>query len=251
MIKTCPHTITAALLVIFLLLTGCSTYHPVTPHVRPAYNEPSKNASQIHADPHSPAQKQQAQVDTTIPANRYIGPVLLIIDPGHGGKDPGTWSTNGQSEKKVNFSIALILADILKKRGVHVIMTRTNDRFVSLDQRAAIAQAHEIDLFVSIHADHFKDPAISGATVLVGRTASRQSRNAAVTIKNAMENAGIKCRSIRAQQLRVLENHPHPAVLVECGFLSNHQEARNLTSNWYQNKVALAIADGITDYFQK
>jgi len=185
----------------------------------------------------------------TKPGRAYIGPVTIVVDPGHGGVDPGAHGLSRVPEKVIVLNIALELAGLLKESGANVIMTRRNDRFIELNERAAVAERNHADLFISIHADAFHRATADGATVLIGRTASRRSKKAARYIKAALERAGIYCRPIRPQPLRVCEAHSRPAVLVECGFLTNRLDAQNLNILHYRSKIALAIANGITDFF--
>ncbi len=182
-------------------------------------------------------------------ATTYIGPRKIVIDPGHGGKDPGARGRSSYPEKTLVLAIAKELNTALKVRGAVTVMTRSSDRFIELSERAAIAERSKAELFVSIHADYTSKSSIKGATVLIGRTASKRSKRAATAIKNALKRAGITTRAIRPQNLRVLEGHSRPAVLIECGFLSNGTEAINLNTSTYQHKLAQAIADGIADYF--
>jgi len=184
-----------------------------------------------------------------LPRESFIGPVTIVIDPGHGGKDSGTQDRSHTPEKQIVLDIALELAQLLADRGVNVVMTRSTDRFIELADRAAIAERRKADLFVSIHADFSRNLDASGATVLIGRTASEQSKRVAWKIKTSLQRAAIACRKTRPQRLAVLEDHSRPAVLVECGFLSHRTEAANLNTSWYQSKIAQAIAEGISDYF--
>jgi len=175
--------------------------------------------------------------------------LTIVVDPGHGGKDPGARGLSSLPEKTIVLDIAWQIADLLDQQGADVIMTRSDDRFIELDERAAIAERTRADLFVSIHADSSKKGYIDGATVLVGTTASNQSKQAARCIKAALQRYGIGNREIRAQQLRVLDNHSRPAVLVECGFLTNLTDARRLNAAWYRSRLAHAVAEGVVDFF--
>ncbi len=154
-------------------------------------------------------------------------------------------------EKAVNLAVALILAQELSDRGAKVVTTRDTDRFITLDGRAAMAERNRADLFVSIHSDAAQRAAASGSTLYIARNASDRSRRAARSIEAAFKRARIECRGINGAGFRVLVGHSRPAVLVECGFLTNRNEARKLNTSSYQAKLALAIADGITDYFSK
>src|SRR5690606_23511646 len=125
---------------------------------------------------------------------------------------------------------------------------RTTDRFLELDERAGIAQRQKADLFVSIHADSAPRKSASGSTIYICRAASSQSQAAARSIQRAMTSAGIECRGIHQANYRVLVAHTRPAVLVECGFLTNVNDSNRLNTQWYRNKIAAAIAAGIADH---
>jgi len=226
---------------------GCTTYLPDTPNIT-ARRIITPQSTPTSIPPRKPVLPPviESQPPSVEP---FIGPVTIVIDPGHGGKDPGTQDTSRVPEKHIVLAIALELAQLLTDRGANVVMTRSTDRFIELADRAAIAERRKADLFVSIHADFSRNPAASGATVLTGRTASEQSKRAAWKIKTSLQRAGIACRKTRPQRLAVLEDHSRPAVLVECGFLSHRTEAANLNASWYQSKIAQAIAEGISDYF--
>lgn len=170
---------------------------------------------------------------------------LVVIDPGHGGKDPGAISVLGHYEKTINLSIARRVAAILQKRGVQVLMTRQGDTFIELNDRAEVANNAGADLFVAIHADSNPDPSRQGFTIYIARSPSETSRRLARSIENAMSSAGIQSRGIGNQDFRVLVRTTCPAVLVECGYLSNSWEAKVLTQAEHQDRIAAAIADGI------
>jgi N-acetylmuramoyl-L-alanine amidase len=171
----------------------------------------------------------------------------IVIDPGHGGRDPGTIAVNGRYEKDVNLSVASKLAGILQRKGHQVTMTRQGDQFPELESRAALANQHNADLFVSIHSDSAPDPSAQGFTVYIAERASRKSQQAAQTIVRAMKTTGLRSRGVRRNDYRVLVKTRGPAVLIELGYLSNFREARKLQDNAFQNRLAVAIAAGIAD----
>jgi len=177
--------------------------------------------------------------------------ITIIIDPGHGGKDPGAGEHTLSSvpEKTINLAIAKELQIRLKAKGAKVIMSRTGDKFVDLDVRAEMAEQYRADLLVSVHADSNPNRYISGATIYVARGCSYKSSKTARNIQASFTNSNIKCRGVRNQDFRVLAKHSRPAVLVECGFMTNEYEAKMLNSTWYRNKLAAAIANGIANTF--
>jgi N-acetylmuramoyl-L-alanine amidase len=176
----------------------------------------------------------------------------IVIDAGHGGKDPGATSIHGFYEKTVNLSVALQVAQILRNKGHKVVMTRDSDVFIELEERAAIANRNRADIFVSIHADSCARSSKNGFTLYVARSGSAASTRLADAIDDCMAQAktGISSNSVRKADYRVLTHSRCPAVLIELGYLSNYWEAKQLRDVAMQKRLANAIADGITDYFR-
>lgn len=169
----------------------------------------------------------------------------VVIDPGHGGKDPGAQSILGYWEKIVNLEISHKLAGYLRSAGVHVVMTREGDSFLELEERAALANRIGADLFVSIHNNTISDQSHRGFIVFTARSASWTSKKTAQNIANALSHADVPSKGVRNADYRVLVQTRCPAVLIECGFMTNYEEARLLSESWYQDKLARAIANGI------
>ena len=183
----------------------------------------------------------------------YQGPKIygsgtVVIDPGHGGSQRGTKSVLGHKEKDVNLKIAHKVTANLRQAGVDVLMTRESDMTVSLEARAALSNRVNADLFVSIHCDWIGDSMHKGFTIYRARSASWGSKKAGRILENHLSNAGIPSKGVRSEDFRVLVQTNGPAVLVECGYMSNYDEAALLVDPWYQNKIARAIADGILEY---
>ena len=179
---------------------------------------------------------------------RSIANATIVIDAGHGGKDPGTQGVSRRPEKEIVLSIANAVARDLMDRGARVVRTRSGDTYPELEDRAAMANRHRATLFVSIHADSAPRKGASGSTVYVARRALPASRQAARSIQSAFSGSGIKCRGIRKNDYQVLVLHSRPAVLVECGYLTNASDARRLNTAAYRTRIAAAIADGIADF---
>jgi N-acetylmuramoyl-L-alanine amidase len=183
------------------------------------------------------------------PAMKAMRGATIIVDPGHGGRDPGAKGVSALPEKTINYRIAMELAKQLQARGAHVAATRNSDEFIALDDRAAAAESTRADLFISIHSDSHRSTDMAGATIYVSRGASTSSVRAAESIAAALQAAGIHCRGIRDAGYRVLQGHSRPGVLVECGYLTNPTEAQYLNSAAYQTRLASAIAAGVASYF--
>jgi N-acetylmuramoyl-L-alanine amidase len=174
----------------------------------------------------------------------------VVLDPGHGGRDPGTTSVTGIHEKHVNLQITGKLAAALRGKGIDVTVTRRGDHYVELEDRAAIGNRRKADLFVSIHGDSVPDPSVRGFTLYIAENASRDSYAAARAIERAMAATGQKSRGIRRAEYRVLVQTRGPAVLIETGYLSNRQDAALLQNSRFQSRLATAIASGIADYLR-
>ncbi|MBN1507400.1 MAG: N-acetylmuramoyl-L-alanine amidase [Sedimentisphaerales bacterium] len=189
------------------------------------------------------------QSPAVVPPTHKVGGATVVIDPGHGGKDPGT-TVGGTHEKHIVLRVARQVAALLEQRGVNVVMTRQDDRFIELEDRAQIANRRDTDLFVSIHADSAPDRSISGFTLYVASGASREAHNAARAVSAAMSRAGSDTRGIREADYKVLVQTSCPAILIELGYLSNYADARHLQDSAFQTRLAQAIAAGILDYLQ-
>ena len=173
----------------------------------------------------------------------------VFLDPGHGGTDPGAIA-NGLYEDELNLSIAKKVQTLLKAQGIDVEMSRTSDVFLSLAQRAELANKYNGDVFVSIHNNAFSSSSAYGIETYY--TASKPtSKSLATPIQNGMvsETGGYN-RGVKTADHVVTKNTTMPASLVEGGFLTNTSEAAKLKTDYYQNKLAKGIADGIVEYLK-
>lgn len=223
------------------------------------------------------------------------GPHCVMIDPGHGGIDPGAIGHQGAKEKHVVLAIAnKVRANLARHGHIQTRLTREEDVFIPLYRRVELAHEHQADLFVSIHADGFTSPSAAGASVfaLSNRGASSamagylsQKENAADdvaggkyrqqdnylqqvlfdlvqtdTIKNSLTLGHHLLNHIRPiHQLHsqhteqaafaVLKSASIPSVLVETSFITNHHEEQLLETAGFQDSIALAISNGILDFF--
>lgn len=167
----------------------------------------------------------------------------VVIDAGHGAHDRGARAVVGPHEKVVALDIAQRVARELRRAGFHVVMTRNSDVFIPLATRAAISNRTPGSVFVSIHLNWARRRAANGAETYYHTVRSR--RLAANIQYRLVRNCGATNRGVKYARFHVLRNNRRPAVLVECGFLSNPAEARKLQSSGYRQKVAKAIAEGI------
>ena len=182
--------------------------------------------------------------------DRSLRGATIVVDAGHGGRDPGAWKGKGVvsklPEKTIVLDIAKKLRPLLAKRGANVVMTRTTDVEVTKNHRAALAERNHADLFVSIHADSAPRTSASGAEVYMYTKASAQSQKAAHRMLAAFKKGGIHYRGIHRRNFHVLREHSRPAILIECGFLTNRSDAQKLNSASYRARLAEVIADGLS-----
>jgi len=164
----------------------------------------------------------------------------VVIDPGHGGKDSGV-ARNHLQEKNLALDVALRLQPKLQAAGFHTVMTRTTDVFIPLETRAAISNEHSEVFFVSIHFNDSPKRAIHGATVYYHTPlAAPMAREIADSLGTITTNRGILTANFR-----VLRKNHYPAVLVECGFVSNRAEAARCGSAAFREAIASRIAAAI------
>jgi N-acetylmuramoyl-L-alanine amidase len=261
---------------------------PALPVARPVAYSPPENPRPVPIAP-SPAPVALNE------ENHPPGHFLVMIDPGHGGYDPGTESSAGAMEKDLALQIATRLKTALEARGIRAELTRSSDVFISLAERTRIANSAGADLFVSIHLNSSPNPDTTGievyylnnttdrATIRLARmenggadgygtsndsnlnyilTDMRQSYKAneaaslarmidAQTVADLDAGFGLNVNALGAKMgpFYVLVGAHMPAVLVECGFMSNAAEATRLESPRYQDALAGAIATSVADYF--
>jgi N-acetylmuramoyl-L-alanine amidase len=172
--------------------------------------------------------------------NRFT---TVVIDPGHGGIDRGGIPGQRVPEKIMTLDVSRRLKPILEHAGYRVIMTRNSDDFISLGARVAIANAQRNAIFVCVH---FNSAQRVGANGIETYFYSTESAPLAASIQSSVVRAaGTENRGVRRRGYYVLRRTTVPAVLVECGFLTNPTEAQYAQSAAYQQKLAQSIASGI------
>lgn len=186
--------------------------------------------------------------------------IVIVIDPGHGGKDPGKISSSKKydHEKEINLEVALLLGDYLENRlkGVKVVYTRTTDMFVSLEDRVNLANSIKADYFISLHCNSNPNPSVYGTKTHIHSHRFKASKQLALRLEKEFETrAGRKSRGIqssydRGENLYVLQYSEMPGVLVEIGFLSNPTEERYLNSEKGQDYMASAIFRSFRDFLE-
>lgn len=170
---------------------------------------------------------------------------VVYIDPGHGGYDPGA-SGNGIVEKNIVLDLGLRVKEKLEAKGIKVIMSRTSDVFVSLEDRSKGANYANPDIFISIHINSAGAVSASGIETYYKKDIDKPL---AQKIQNKLINyTGAVNRGAKWEDFHVIRETRMPASLVECGFLTNVNEANNM-KNWsYQEKLVNSIVDGAVEY---
>lgn len=177
--------------------------------------------------------------------SRANSPYVVYIDPGHGGYDPGAQG-NGIVEKDIVLSLGLRLKDKLEANGIKVIMSRTSDVYVSLEDRSKGANNANPDMFISIHINSAGATSASGIETFYKKDIDKPL--AEKIQSKLISYTGAVNRGAKWEDFHVVRETNMPASLVECGFLTNVNEANNL-KNWnYQEKLINAMLDGALDY---
>ena len=188
--------------------------------------------------------------------------IRIVIDPGHGGVDGGATSCTGKLESSYNLEIALRLHDLLRLMGYDTCLIRTEDvsvytkgetiaqkKISDLKERVRIANEKEKTLLISIHQNFYPDSRYSGAQVFYPET--NGSKELAESLQREFVrtmNPGSRRQAKKSRDVYLLEHIRCPGILVECGFLSNPEEAELLTTKDYQQKVCCVIATAVGSY---
>lgn len=220
---------------------------------------------------------------------------VIVIDPGHGGVDPGAIGASGSYEKTITLAASKTLKRVLEKTGRYeVVLTRARDRFLRLRERVAVSRASDADLFISVHADSIADKRLRGASIYTlseqssdkeaARLAEQENKSDIIagmdfseetpevtnilidlaqreTMNQSARFAGYLAKELRGAVrthrrahrfagFAVLKAPDVPSVLLELGYLSNPREEHMLRSPEFQNKVAVALRQGIDRYFE-
>jgi len=188
----------------------------------------------------------------------------IIIDAGHGMPDGGAVGINGTVEQKINLEVSKKIQEILTAKGFKVIMTRNDENGLfsvtdgirdmkrkDMTKRLEIFKNADADLFVSIHMNYFTSSAVSGLRIFYASN-HPEIKPLAEQIQSKMsEITGAKTTTVKSadKNLFLMKNPPLPAILIECGFLSNPVEEKKLNDEDYQSRLAWAISDAIESYY--
>lgn len=173
----------------------------------------------------------------------------IVIDPGHGGEDPGATAVNGRFEKEFTLSMAKTLVTLLEQDPhLQVKMTRNDDTFISTQDsfRPKFANEQHADLYISIHGNTFDHPSVSGTESFYYHDESLDF--ATVIHKHVVQATGFNDRGVKKANYFVLRETTMPAVLLELGYLTNPGNDERMWTPDFQQSVAAAIYAGIKEY---
>lgn len=188
---------------------------------------------------------------------------VIVLDPGHGGSDPGMIGIDGLEEKNINLSMTLLLKEKLEEKGYTVVLTREEDKGLydesaqnkkaqDLQRRIALIDETAPALTVSIHQNSYPQEEIKGAQVFYYTHSGEGKKAAEIMQESLLVLDDTNHRKAKANDTYyLLKRTESPTIIVECGFLTNTEEAGLLKQEEYQKKVAEAIVAGIKAYMEK
>ncbi|MCC5898378.1 MAG: N-acetylmuramoyl-L-alanine amidase [Phormidium sp. BM_Day4_Bin.17] len=178
------------------------------------------------------------------------GQIVIVLDPGHGGRDPGAVGIGGLSEIDIVNPMSHRIRDLLEEQGVRVIMTREDNRTMDLQPRVELANRVNANLFVSLHANaiSMSRPDVNGIETYYFQTGEQLART---LHRSLLDATGGPDRGVRTARFYVLRHTQMPAVLLELGFVTGSQDARRLADPEYREVLSQAIARGILQYVRQ
>ena len=182
---------------------------------------------------------------------------VIVLDPGHGGVDAGKIGINNAEEKEINLKISLKIKKLLEGNGITVVMTRTDDNRLAdtqkedLKERVRIMNEEQPALAVSIHQNSYQGAGVRGPQVFY-YAGSKEGKTAAGILQEKLNqiNPAYSRDEKENNSYYILKNTEVPVVIVECGFLSNADEAAELVSDEYQDAMAATVTEGIKQYIE-
>jgi N-acetylmuramoyl-L-alanine amidase len=185
-----------------------------------------------------------------VPRGRF----RVVIDPGHGGPDPGAVGIGGLRETDVVLDVSLQLAQLLQARGVEVVLTRTTEVDVDLPPRVALANSSNADAFVSVHANALSmaRPDVNGIETFYFQGGINRSRSLAAALQAQMLaiSPGSPDRGVRTGRFFVIRRTRMASALVEMGFVTGSLDSQRLANPAFRRRMAIALAAGILTYLQ-
>lgn len=220
---------------------------PGTPDEIPIPVPPPISATIPSTLPQAPVRPLPGGSNPTVPRSRYV----VVIDPGHGGPDPGAVGIGGIQEKDIVIDISRQVAARLQQQGISVTLTRSDDRDLDLEPRVQIAERVNATIFVSIHANaiSLSRPEVNGLETFYYASAASGQLASAIH-RNVLRASGSRDRGVRTARFYVLRQTSMPSALVEVGFVTGQEDAPRLATRSHRTLLADSIARGILEYLQ-
>lgn len=206
-----------------------------------------------------------SEINMTLSLQPNKNTSTIIIDAGHGGEDGGAVSDSGVLEKDINLKIANDTADLLTILGFNTIKTRNEDislandeatirlrKVADMKKRLEIFNSSENNIILSIHQNKFTDSKYFGTQIFYSpnnKNSEVLAENIKYTVQQLLQPENKRECKKAGSEIYLLKNTDNPAVIVECGFLSNNSECQKLTDKIYQKQMAYSIATGFLDYY--
>ncbi|WP_244535731.1 N-acetylmuramoyl-L-alanine amidase [Lentibacillus halodurans] len=181
---------------------------------------------------------------TVVPLDGYN----IVLDPGHGGRDPGASGISHEQEKNFTLTVAKVVAQKLRNAGATVILTRSDDTYVSLEERVNISQAYRTDAFISLHYNAFPITTINGTSAHYYQMGKEYKL--AQNIQSALDkHTELNSRGVKQDAYHVLRENEDVSVLVELGYITSPYDLPVIQTENHQSNVADAIVEGVQNYF--
>ena len=188
------------------------------------------------------------QTGTVLESNHYDGRPVIAIDPGHGGKDPGATAQNGVNEKELNLIYGKLLAKYLDQAGFHVVLTREDDRFLSLPDRADLIKENNAILLMSIHMNKHGGDAKSGPTIYYSDSHPFSYHFANHLKDSLVQNMDIRDVPVQKANFFILKSSAFPSVVIDFGYLSNNNDLNELVNPVYQEQITRTITNSVVTF---
>lgn len=201
----------------------------------------------------APTAPVPSSTPTPLPPLRPQQRPIVVVDPGHGGPDPGAVGIGGIYEKDIVLDISLQVASLLENQGIQAILTRQTDMDLGLQPRVDLANRARANLFVSIHANaiSMSRPEVNGIETYHVAGSREGQRLAEHIQRQLLASTGMRDRGVKRARFYVLVRTAMPAVLVEVGFVTGQEDALRLSDPATRTQMAQAIVQGILDYLQR
>ncbi|KGX93518.1 cell wall hydrolase [Pontibacillus halophilus JSM 076056 = DSM 19796] len=182
--------------------------------------------------------------------SRSLKGKTIVIDAGHGGRDPGAIGADGSYEKTLTLQTANAIEQALKIGGANVILTRNRDTYLPLSSRTSVSKLQRADVFLSLHYNSFPQyPSASGIGTYYYN--SHEKKLATDVQQGLIRSTGLRDRGIKYGNFYVMRENRQPSLLLELGFMSNKAEMRTIKTHNYHQKVANGIIQGLNQYFSR